>query len=150
MEPVLHDVEAWLRQGAELRAKLSIERHELVSRLSEIDTALSALPPETGAASPPTPARSNGAGKVLPGVAKNASAPEIVRAILRSAPTHGLGSSDVIHTARMFRPAIKVVLIHSALSRLVKAEEIEGIGPKGSRRYRSRQTKEAAPTDSKV
>lgn len=104
------DVQAWLDEGAALRASLIEERGKLVDRIAQIDAALAPL---GGAVGDPPLAQQ-------------------VAAVL--------ASSRAPMTAREIRaalPSAARLAIGTALYNGVKRGTIRATGPKGSQRYRA-------------
>ncbi len=108
------EVTTWLEAGLALRQKLVSERERLLARVAEIDEALAALPPDQDAAD---------------------STPERVRRVLRGVPGP-LTAPQIIDAIRASDPMIEPRLVHSALHRLVKKQEVAADGEAGSRAYR--------------
>ncbi len=121
----MEEVTSWLEAGIALREKLLAERERLLMRVAEVDEALAALPPEQDASD---------------------SAPEKIRRVLRGV-SEPLTAPQIIDAIRAVDPAIAPRLVHSALHRLVKKEEVLAEGEAGSRSYRwSRQEERTAMT----
>lgn len=124
------DVDEWLQQGEQIRARLLEERVRLMARVEEIDAKLAKLVvgrateaapqaepsvrPHNGGAS-----RTNGT-PTLSGarvhVSQGASAPFLVAAILSAHP-QGLLASEIVSEAQSIQPKIDPRNIYSALQR---------------------------------
>jgi hypothetical protein len=115
------EVTSWLEAGYALRQKLIAERERLLARVSEIDDALASLPGDDG----------------------GDSVPEKVRRVLR-ASAGALSAPQVIEALRATDPVLEPRLVHSALHRLVKKQEVIAEGDAGTRVYLWKRSAEEA------
>jgi hypothetical protein len=140
--PVLAEVDAWLRQGADLRAKLTEEQKQLVERLKEIEAALAAIPraaepvstPPTLSEQPARTAQISTEPEPLGASLGHERVADLVRRILESKPG-GLTATNIIEAARQVNPDLLVPTIHSALHRFKAAGIVRVEGPRGVRMY---------------
>ncbi len=109
----IDDVAAWLETGYALRKKLISERERLLARVGEINEALESLPGDQDSED---------------------STPEKVRKVLRGIPGP-LSAPRIIEALRATDPVLEPRLVHSALHRLVKKQEVIAQGGAGSRVY---------------
>ena len=120
----LQAVDNWVRQGLELRQKLEAEQAQLQKRLQEIERALAELPE-----APLNPDETTSGGE------DDASTPKKVLAVLQEAEGP-LTATQVIEAIRKADGDIDPMLVHSALYRLVRREEVLAEGSKGKKTYR--------------
>ncbi len=108
----LDEVTGWLDAGRVLRQRLLDEKEQILSRLEEIDAALSSLPDQT-----------------------EDSAPEKVKRVLR-AGGGPMSAPQLIDAIRATEPVLDARLVHSALYRLAQRGDVIAEGERGSRVYR--------------